>query len=212
MQPVETTLYSLSDAVPAPVAGERRGGERLLTLYRVGSLLIDDRRELCLIKNISAGGMMIRVYDPIAEGKRLSVELKCGETIRGQASWIRGNDVGVIFDSPIDVIDILTVSETATRPRMPRIEIDTPVTVRDGATPMRTRARDISQGGLKVESTRLLAADTAVVVSIPGFDPQPAVVRWSGSGHMGITFNRLVTLSQLIDWLRHQRAAAVARA
>ena len=60
-QPVETTLYSLSDRTPDPV--ERRDGERYLTLFRVGTVMIEDRRELCLIKNISAGGMMIR---PIA--------------------------------------------------------------------------------------------------------------------------------------------------
>ncbi len=29
-----------------------------MTLYRVGSLLIAERRELCLIKNISAGEWM----------------------------------------------------------------------------------------------------------------------------------------------------------
>ena len=57
-QPVETTLYSLSDRTPDPV--ERRDGERYLTLFRVGTVMIEDRRELCLIKNISAGGMMIR--------------------------------------------------------------------------------------------------------------------------------------------------------
>ncbi len=54
LQPVETTLYSLSDTLP--YAGEaERHSERLMTLYRVGSLSFDQRRELCLIKNISAG-------------------------------------------------------------------------------------------------------------------------------------------------------------
>ena len=62
-QPVETTLYSLSSVPPAPAAeAERRDGERHMTLYRVGSIQVEDRRELCLIKNISAGGMMIRLY------------------------------------------------------------------------------------------------------------------------------------------------------
>ena len=47
MQPVETTLYSLSDEPPTPSGDcERREGERHMTLYRVGSILVDDRREL----------------------------------------------------------------------------------------------------------------------------------------------------------------------
>ena len=58
-QPVETTLYSLSDRAPEPA--ERRYDERYLTLFRVGSVTIDDRRELCLIKNISAGANATQV-------------------------------------------------------------------------------------------------------------------------------------------------------
>ena len=69
VQKVETTLYSLSDAPPAAPA-ERRDGDRLMTLYRVGSLSIGERRELCLIKNICAGGMMVRAYCAIPEGTR----------------------------------------------------------------------------------------------------------------------------------------------
>ena len=42
-QPVETTLYSLSDNAPEPV--ERRDIERHLTLFRVGSVTVGERRE-----------------------------------------------------------------------------------------------------------------------------------------------------------------------
>ena len=52
--PVETTLYSLADAPPVPV--ERRDDDRQLTLFRVGSLMIGERRELCLIKTFLPAG------------------------------------------------------------------------------------------------------------------------------------------------------------
>ena len=124
-QPVETTLYSLSDAPPSPKPGEeRREGERHMTLYRVGSILVEDRRELCLIKNISAGGMMVRIYCPVVDGTPLTIELKSGQPIRGKVSWVKDNQVGVTFDQPVDVIDILSSSMNGPRPRMPRIETD----------------------------------------------------------------------------------------
>ena len=145
--PVETTLYSLSDAPPPPT--DRRDGERHMTLYRVGSLSIGERRELCLIKNISAGGMMVRSYCAIPEGTALAVELKCGHPITGVASWYNAPNVGIAFDQPIDVIDILTTSMQGPRPRMPRIEVDRFVTLREGASTYRVRACDISQGGLR---------------------------------------------------------------
>src|SRR6185295_3433282 len=144
--PIETTLYSLADATPAPV--ERREGDRQLTLFRVGSLMIGDRRELCLIKNISSGGILIRAYCTIAVGTRVSVELKCGESVDGTALWVKGDTVGVEFDKPVDVVELLATSMEGPRPRMPRIEVDCVTWIRDGADVHRVTARDVSQGGI----------------------------------------------------------------
>ena len=203
-QPLETTLYSLSDAPPGP--GDRREGERHLTLFRVGSITIDGRRELCLIKNISAGGMMIRAYCAIAEGTPLSIELKSGQPVPGKASWVRDQNVGVAFDEPVDVIEILSASAEGPRPRMPRIEVDCIATVRDGANIYRLPVSDISQGGVKLRGTPQLEHDCDLSVSFPGMRTQPAALRWRQDGHVGISFNRLIPLAELIDWLQATRA------
>ena len=204
-QPVETTLYSLSATAPSPA--NRREGERHVTLYRVGSIIIDGRRELCLIKNISAGGMMIRAYCDVTCDMRVSVELKSGHPIQGAVSWVRDSSVGIAFDEPVDVIDLLSASMEGPRPRMPRIEIDCYANIRDGSTVHRMRLRDISQGGLKVEITTTLASGTDVIVTLPGLEPQPCVVRWNEAGYTGITFNRLLALPLLVAWLEDQRPA-----
>ena len=202
-QPVETTLYSLSEAPPEP--GNRREGDRYLTLYRVGSITIDGRRELCLIKNLSAGGMMIRCYCAIAIGTPVSIELKCGQPVTGKASWARGQNVGVTFDAPVDVIDILSASADGPRPRMPRVEVAGVATVRDGANIYRLPLCDISQGGIKAKGDPMLVHVNDLVVSLPGFEPQPAALRWRQEGHLGLSFNRLVPLSDLVAWLRATR-------
>ena len=204
-QPVETTLYSLADAAPRPA--DRRDGERLLTLYRVGSITVGEQRELCLIKNISAGGMMIRAYCEIACDTRVSVELKSGHPIEGAVSWVRDSSVGITFDSPVDVIELLSASMEGPRPRMPRIEVDCFATVRDGAAVHRVHVCDISQGGLKAESSAILASGTDVIVSLQGLEPYPGVVRWCEGGFNGITFNRLLPLPMLVAWLEEQRSA-----
>jgi hypothetical protein len=203
-QPVETTIYSLSEVPPA-APDDRREVERHLTLYRVGSVTIDQRRELCLIKNISAGGMMIRAYCAMREGMKLAVELKSGQPIKGVVSWVREYNVGVTFDQTIDVIEILSASMDGPRPRMPRIEVETYATVREGATTYRMRACDISQGGIKVETLTILPRGSDVVVTLPGLAPVPGVIRWVDEGFCGITFNRLIALPQLVNWLQEQR-------
>lgn len=204
MQPVETTLYSLSDAPPSADC-DRREGQRHMTLYRVGSVLIDDRRELCLIKNISAGGMMIRLYCSIAVGAAITVELKSGQPIRGRISWTKDQNAGIAFDEPIDVIDVLSSSMDGPRPRMPRIEIESFATLREGANVLRVRVCDISQGGVKIACATVLAQGADVVIALPGLEPQPGIACWSNGGFTGVTFNRLIPLGELVAWLRQQR-------
>jgi len=203
-QPIETTIYSLSESPPA-APSDRREGQRHLSLYRVGSVTIDQRRELCLIKNISAGGMMIRAYCAIPASTRLAVELKTGQPISGTVTWVRDQNLGVTFDEPIDVIEILSASMDGPRPRMPRIEVSGFATVREGASTYRMRTCNISQGGLKVQTTTVLPRASGVVVMLPGLAPMPGVVRWSEDGFTGITFNRLLALPQLVNWLQEQR-------
>lgn len=202
-QPVETTLYSLSDRTPDPA--ERREGERYLTLFRVGTMMIGDRRELCLIKNISAGGMMIRPYCKVESGTSVSVELKRGEQIPGTVNWVRDDSAGIEFNDRIDVVELLASSMEGPRPRMPRVEVRCIASVRHGSNVYGMRAHDVSQGGLKVESARDLEVGADVLVTLPGLPSKQAVVRWREGRSYGITFQRLIALPELVKWLRDQR-------
>jgi len=201
--PAETTLYSLADGPPAP--GDRRESDRQLTIFRVGSLMIGERRELCLIKNISSGGMLIRAYCSIEPGTSLSVELKCGESVDGKARWVEGDTVGIAFNEPIDVIELLATSMEGPRPRMPRIAVDSVIWVREGADVHRVNALDVSQGGIKIATPLALQIGGHAMITLPGLSPIPSVVRWCASGCYGLTFNKVLPLPLLVGWLQEQR-------
>lgn len=203
---VEQTLYSLSE--DAPARPERRKGERYLSLLRVGALLIDGRRELCLVRNVSAGGMLIRPYSPVAEGSAVAVELKHGETVSGVAKWIEEGLVGIAFDRPIDVVALLTSPENGPQPRMPRIELNCTAWVREDADIYRTRALNISQGGMSVEGDERLRVDTKVTVSLAGLGPIDGRVKWKEGDRYGIGFNRVLAVNELMDFLRQQQRFA----
>jgi PilZ domain-containing protein len=201
-QPVETTLYSLATVPPGKP--ERRADERHMTLLRVGSLIVGERRELCLIRNVSAGGMLIRVYSAIAPGTRVMIELKQGEPVHGTTLWAQDELVGMSFDEPIDILSLIETPANAPRPRMPRLEVRCTAWVRDGAVVHRTRAVNISQGGLRVEAARTLPAGAQVTVTLPSLPPEQGVVRWNDGECCGITFNNVIALPQLVAWLGHQ--------
>lgn len=201
-QPVETTVYSLSDT--PPLAPERRAGERYLSLFRVGTLTIGDRRELCLIKNVSSGGMMIRPYCPIEIGTHVSVELKQGEPVHGKALWDKDDCIGITFDEPIDVLALLS-SDDGPRPRMPRVEVVSEAAVRVESNVYPARIENISQGGMKIECAAKLPLGPQVVVRIDGLEACRAVVRWKNGNFYGVTFNRVLPLPMLVSWLQDQR-------
>jgi hypothetical protein len=203
--PIETTVYSMSPE--PPVQPERRSDERHMTLFRVGSILVDGRRELCLVKNISAGGALIRAYCRLKPDLELQIELKEKQPISGQVNWVKGTDAGITFDERVDILDLLKSNDDGPRPRMPRVEVKCVVFVREGATTNRATLINISQGGLSVESENSLTVGADVTISLPQFPPQAAVVRWAEGSRYGISFNTVLPLAGLTEWL-HGRSKA----
>lgn len=209
-QSIEATLYSISAAPPA--RPERRTGERFLSLLRVGALLMHGRRELCLIRNVSAGGMMIRPYSVIDAGTELSVELKHGEAVAGVAQWSDNGLVGVTFEKPIDVVALLSPRGEGPAPRMPRIEISCTALVRQDADVHQTRAINISQGGMCISTNAELAIGADVIVSLPDLPPRAGVVKWREEDSYGFGFNRIFAVDELMGFLQGQQRDERSRA
>lgn len=182
--------------------------ERQVSLYRVGALTIDGRRELCVVRNVSAGGLMLTSFSTIEPGARITVEFKQGESVEGMVAWSDGQSVGMQFDKPVDVATILANPSSGRRPRMPRIDIECAMTVREGAATFEVRALDISQGGVCVETRDRLSIGADVIVRIEGLPPEPAVVRWRDGECYGLGFNRLLSVTALAAWLQDRQAQA----
>jgi len=200
---VQETTFSFSEE--APRRPERRRDARHITILRVGTVIVGGRRELCLIRNISAGGLMAHVYSRMEEGQPLEVELKSNQRITGRVSWIDGSNMGIAFDTLVDVEEMLAAhvcEENGWRPRLPRVEVDRLGTLRAGAHVYPFSTRDISQGGLKIEIDHPLEPGAEIVVTLDKFRPVHGTVRWAGEGLCGISFNQVIPFHELMTWLR----------
>ena len=200
---VEGTSFSFSREAPSPP--ERRNNARHLKILRVGTLVNGGKRELCLIRNISAGGLMAHVYSAMRVGQEVSVALKTNQMLNGQVVWVRDGNIGIAFDEPIDVEEMLSntsLTESGLQPRMPRVEVDWLATVRAGATVTCVTVRDISQGGVKFETDTPIEPGQQVTLTVDGFRSIAGVLRWYHQGEGGIQFNELIPFSELMGWLR----------
>lgn len=209
----QETTFSIHEEVPEPL--QRRQESRLLTLLRVGTIIIDGERELCLIRNISTMGLMLHVYSRLEEEQRVEVEMKTGQHIAGRVKWIDGSNIGLEFDEPIDVMAMLAshlLSQTELKPRMPRVEVRCPATLRMGGHSYRVETRDVSQGGAKITLDAVLPTDAEIVLSMEGFHSLHGVVRWCDGEVAGITFNAVVPWPQLVRWLKERREVGPPKA
>jgi hypothetical protein len=197
------TGFSFSHQVPGPP--ERRRNERDVKILRVGTLIVGERRELCLIRNISAGGLMAHVYSRLEPGDPVAVELKTHQPVPGKVIWVRDENAGIAFDKAMDLAELLAnpaVLDNGWRPRTPRVEIDRMATLRAGAKTWWVQARDISQSGVKVEADQPPAEGSEIVLALEGFRPLAGAVRWSKEDCCGIAFNALIPFGELIAWLK----------
>jgi len=197
----ETAGRAIPASRPQP---DRRRDVRHLTILRVGTVHVDGRRELCLVRNISAGGLMAIVYSDFEVGERIQIELKTNQPIPGTVTWKGDSTVGVEFDEKVDIAEILSnppLLENGWRPRMPRVPIDRLATLRAGARTYWVSTRDISQGGVKVEADQAIDIGAETIVMLENFRPIPGVVRWRKGNVAGISFNQVIPFHELTRWL-----------
>ena len=196
--------YDGEDAAETQRRADRRRDVRHLTILRVGALVSGDRRELCLVRNISAGGLMALVYSGYNMGDRVAVELKTNQHIGGRVTWTRESSIGIEFDEKIEVAEVLSnaaVLDNGWRPRLPRVPVDRFATLRAGARTYWVSARDISQGGVRLEADQPLEIGAEAVVTLENFRPVPGVVRWRRDNFLGISFNQVIPFGELTRWL-----------
>jgi hypothetical protein len=207
---VDLTEVSFGSSVPGPeLELERRSEEREnLSVYRSATLRWQGVEALCLIRNISSGGLMGRLHAELMPGEPVTIEIRSGVPIAGHVAWSHGDMVGVAFDHRIEVLDVLqapTSGEQGVAQRMPRVRISCPVSLIVDGSRHQVTLVDASQGGVKL-ATGILREGDEVTVTVQGLEPHRGVVRWSHDGHAGVAFLRPIAFEPLARWALERQA------
>lgn len=182
---------------------ERRAEERApVSLYRTAMLRWDGMESLCIIRNVSPGGMMIKLPARLAPGQQATVEMRSGHVIPGRIAWAKDGAAGMQFDTRIDVAEVLNGAHREVpswRQRGPRLHVTCGATLLAANGRQNSTVIDVSQGGAKLEADFLRQHDD-VVVAIKGLDPRRGVVRWTREGRAGIAFHACIPFDTLAQW------------
>jgi hypothetical protein len=199
----ELTAVSFNPVVPAPP--ERRGEERQTTLLRVGKLVTEGDERLCMIRNISSAGAMLKLYQPIAVGAAVAVEIAPDCPVTATVIWTQDELAGIGFDAPIDVVAALRAErqEGPSRrvARTPRLQVRRPALMHTDDIERDVILCDLSLQGAKIETDADLAYNTEVALFIDGLPPLSGRIRWCHDDRAGLEFDIPVQMDVLALWM-----------
>lgn len=199
----DLTAVSFNPVVPAPP--ERRTEERQTTLLRVGKLVTAEDERLCMIRNISSAGAMLKLYQPIAVGAAVQVEVTPDRPVAATVIWVQDEFAGVAFDTPIDVVAALR-GEGQAGPyrrvaRTPRLQVRRPALMHTDEIEREVMLCDLSLNGAKIETDLELAGDLEVALFVDGLPPLSGRIRWCRDARAGMEFDIPVQMDVLAGWM-----------
>ena len=188
------------------VSADRRGQQRYVTVLRVAKLTTPHSEEFCLVRNISAGGMMAHIYSELDVGDPVRAEISSGQPISGRILWRREGVAGIGFDEKVDPPSILAGENRARVPqRAPRVGIEVRAKIRVGAHYRSVTLCNISQGGASISPPEPGELGEKLILMANGLPPIAGVVRWQDQGHAGIKFDTPLSFELLAKWVPAQR-------
>jgi len=82
-------------------ANRARARDSLLLAARLRSPALKGERQV-RVRNLSAGGLMAELAEPIEIGAPVEVEMRGVGKVRGRIAWIAAGRIGIAFDHRID--------------------------------------------------------------------------------------------------------------
>src|SRR5215210_858937 len=185
----ESTTFSLSTAVPRP--SDRRTDDRILPTLCIVKLRGPNGEQLMRARNVSAGGLMAEIGQPVNVGDQVELEFS-SQNIPSTVVWTRDGTAGFKFESDIDLGELLAGRKPrhGFRPRPPRLEVQCKANVRVGKTYYNCYVHDISLAGMKIEPIEEYCLGKQVVVVVESLRPIKGQVRWFADRRAGIVFDK----------------------
>ena len=177
-------------------------------VMRDAFLHVGGERVPCVVRNISGGGLMARIYRPVEHGKPVRVELASGQLVDGTILWERDWIVGVAFIDDVDVESVLAeqwVTEVeGDRRRTRRIKVECPATLKVDLRFYFGKLCDLSPTGAKVQTRGALKKTGEAMLAVPDLPPLQGTIRWINGRDCGLEFREQIPAEALSRWLQER--------
>lgn len=190
-----------------PESDGKRGAQRFSLLIRTAKLVYPFGEYLCIVRDVSATGVRLRIFHPLPDHKHAEIELANGD--RHPLTWVWEDDghAGFQFPSEIDVHSFINEESNWSR-RPIRLKLTLPAVLTADAGARVAWVLDLSQQGARIECAQHLAVKEKVKLEAEGVPPLIANVAWRSSPHYGLAFQQTFTFEALAKLVAKLQAEA----
>lgn len=190
---------AMAQARPAGVdqrGAEQRGAERFALLIRTAKLVSEQGEFLCVVRDVSATGVRLKLFHPLPDIARMALELANGDFQFIEKVWEADGHAGFRFSAAIDVHAF--IAEPSPWPRRPvRLRVRLPGLLHADGGASAVWLNDLSQAGGRIECSRHLAVEQRVKLEVAGLPSLIANVCWRSSPDYGLVFQQAFALADL---------------
>ncbi len=178
-------------------ASDRRTASRVIVLIRLGKLIADGREFLCVVRDVSEGGVKVRLFHALPDHRQLEIEFDNSERFRIHQVWQTGDLAGFSFVDEVDVGRLIARQSDARPRRQPRLAVEVEATLSSSGLCTLVTLRDISQRGASIECPGWLMIDELVRIESVALPTVHAKVRWRRPPRYGLVFEQTFRLEDL---------------
>lgn len=176
---------------------ERRPATRVSAMLRPAKIVADNREFLCVVRNVSASGLNVRLFHELPESKNLSIEFDNGDRRAIRRVWQLAEQMGCAFLTPIDVPSFVAASSGPHPRRQPRLQVDLEAVLYSRGLKISVTVRDVSQRGASIDTTHWLMIDELVRIESQVLPTLYAKVRWRRPPRYGVVFEETFGMADL---------------
>lgn len=195
-------MQAASETRPLPAArpdetdAELRTAERYKPLIRTAKLIGASGEFLCVVSDVSATGVSVRLFHSLPGDKALCLEMPNGDQLPLETVWQEPGRAGFRFACPVDLDRV--VEGRGEWPKRPiRINLEMPVQLAGISGRFEGTLRNISSQGAQIECASRLAIEQRLRVKGRFLPEIEAKVRWRHGAIYGLAFDSVIQFADL---------------
>jgi len=184
----------------ATPATDQRSDPRQTLMLRTAKVICQSGEYVCLVRDVSRGGVGLRFFHAVPEEPRIFLELANGTLYPIERTWQRSaadsGEAGYRFAAPVALNEFL--DETGQYPhRAVRLRLKLPVLLTVAGEDCPAMLADISRCGARIIADRRLPEGAFVRCDADGLPLRFGHIAWRRQLEHGITFQQAFGLEEL---------------